>query len=55
MKWLAFAFIALNGLLLSLYLDTDKNIGGETLLMVNLPILVAGSIFYVITRVTPKD
>ena len=55
MKWFAFAFIALNGILLSLYFDTDRNIGGETLLMVNLPVVVAGLIFYVIARMTPKD
>ena len=52
MKWLLFGFVAINGLLLSLYFDTERNLGGEALLLFNLPVVFAAAIFYLIARFT---
>lgn len=52
MKWLVFGFVAINGLLLSLYFDTERNLGGEALLLFNLPMVFGAVIFYLIARFT---
>jgi hypothetical protein len=52
MAWIVLIFIAINGLLLSLYFDTERNIGGEALLLFNVPVLLAGVLFYLIARFT---
>ena len=54
MAWLLFGFVAINGVLLSYYFDTERTAGGEALLMFNVPVLLAGILFYVITRFTSE-
>ena len=52
MSWLLFGFVAINGVLLSLYFDTERNLGGQALLLFNLPVVFAAAIFYLIARFT---
>ena len=52
MAWVLFGFVAINGVLLSLYLDTERNLGGEALLLFNVPVLLASILFYAIARFT---
>jgi hypothetical protein len=54
MKWLLFAYVAINGLLLSIYFDTEKQLGGEAFLMFNLPVVFGAFIFYLIFRFTSR-
>lgn len=52
MKWLLFGYLAINGLLLSLYFDTERNLGGQAILLFNFPVVLAAATFYVIARLT---
>jgi hypothetical protein len=52
MGWLLFGYVAINGLLLSVYFDNEKQFGGEALLMFNLPVVFGAVIFYLIARFT---
>jgi hypothetical protein len=54
MKWLLFGYVAINGLLLSVFFDTERNLGGEALLLFNLPVVFAAAIFYLVIRFTPN-
>jgi len=50
MAWLIFGYLAINGVLLSLYFDTERNLGGEALLLFNVPVALATLLFYAIAR-----
>lgn len=52
MAWLAFIYLVINGVLFSLYFDSDRNLGGEALVLFNLPVLALILIGYLIVKFT---
>jgi hypothetical protein len=52
LAWLGFFFLAVNGVLLSLYFDSDRHLGGQALLLFNLPVLALLLIGYLIIKGT---
>lgn len=51
---LVFIYVVINVVLLEAYLDTDGNVGNDSLLLFNLPVLVLAILFYFISKITIK-
>jgi hypothetical protein len=52
MAYLVVIFVAVNGLLLSTYLESDRNVGGTALVLFNVPVLLLAVSVYVIMKIT---
>jgi hypothetical protein len=54
MSWLVLAYLAINGLLISSYLDTEGHVGGFSLVLFNGVVGVLALSTYLIVRFTSE-